>query len=765
MSFVRTIGLLVLIGVLFFTAAGLVGCSDDDDDDSADPGPESDDDTSDDDTSDDDTNDDDTPDDDDTADDDSADDDDDSFPFIAPIDPLNWKRYTCPADAKAGVSVVTGNFNIHGGKEGSPVEIGQALAEYGPFDVFSLQECPEEYAAPIAAELGMHYYYHAEQSLMTAAPMIDPQVFFFVDAGTGRFLHANIEIEGVTFSVYGVHENWNEVGDAQNRELIDDYVAVDPVDRLLLMGDWNEELGSTQAVILDEQLADGWASLGACPSCRTTWPAIMFYGAEGQQLIDNTYFNKSSGGCTVDGEIIHLTPNRSDHKPQTATIFFPETPAFTAPILLDIVHGFGPDAFALLFDKPIATADLELFLGDTEIPLVSQETIGDGTLVLVHAAGALATGAEYTVRVLSAEDVDGAQTTQSVDFDFPLYDNLLQNPGAEEDAAGWKMLGMEATDEINKVVPLSGAAFFSGAANNFRAHAVQDVPLDDFAALIDAGHGQLAFGGASATGYRVEPGGSSNILLPHDESEAVVEFFDGQGRLLKHISGGRFDTMYWQPWRVIDTIPPTARVARVILRACAAEMPMTFNSASFDALHLFVTTTETPHNLVGGNLVANPLFENWKQNWVMPGGMLLARDHWIPIRSNVDVNSATGEYWVAALMVNPGSKTVSQVIQLADYAEAINSNSLALEWGAYLRTWNPQSEAVLALTFFDESYDVLGTDQLGPFNIPEWFRYSKVTPVPAGTVAVNYEWIATTNVFLIGVGSFFDAPFVYPVGL
>jgi hypothetical protein len=739
--------LFFLIGLLALGMA--VGCGDDDDDDSL---------GDDDDAGDDD----DVTDDDDSVDDDD-DDDDDTFPFIAPVEPLNWSRYSCAPEAKAGVSVVTGNYNIHGGNEGTPEEVGLALAEWGPFDVFSLQECPEEYAEPIADALGMNYFFSEGQSLMSKTPLINPQKINYAVAGSGRFLHADVEIDNTTFSVYGVHVNWDDTGDKQNREMVDEYLAVDPVARTLVMGDMNEELGSTQAIILDEVMADAWASYGVCPSCRTTWPAIMFYGAEGQQLIDNTYFNKSSGGCTVDGEIIHLAPNRSDHKPQTTTVFFPETPAFAAPILLDVVYGLGENSVGLLFDKPIASADVELYLDDVEIELASQDAIGDGTLYLITAESGLATGVEYTVRVLSAEDVDGAQTTGTVELEFPLYENLIENPGGEIGATGWEMTGMEQTVEINHVLPLHGDGFFSGSNAHHRGFATQAIELDDFAEIIDAGYGLAIFGGASATGYRIEPGGVSNILLPHDESEGVVEFLDAEGKLLKQITGGRFDTMYWQPWRVVESIPPNARIAKVVLRAMAAEDPMIFNSASFDALSFSVATLEEPHDLTGGNLVANPLFEQGKQHWNMPEGMLLARDHWIPIRSNIDINSATGNYWLAAMLFKPGSKTVSQEISFAEYQEPIGAGELSVEWGAYLRTWNPRSEAVLRLTFFDGSEKVLGDGKIGPINIPEWFRYSEITSVPIGTETARLEWIASTSVPVISVGAFFDAPFIYPV--
>ncbi len=741
--------LFIILIFALICAASLFSCGGDDDDDDA---ADADDDTA-------------SPDDDDTtSDDDTApDDDDDDFPFIKLLESLAWKRYSCPAGEKNGVTVIAGNYNIHGGNEGTPEEIGQALAAWGPFDVFSLQECPEEYAEPIADALDMDYFYLGGQSLMTKAPLIDPESIDFVDAGRDHFLHAHTEIEGETFSVYGVHMDWNETGDLENRELIDDYVAVDPVGRILLMGDWNEELGSTQARILDEQVADGWASLGVCPSCRTTWPAMQFYGAEGQQLIDNTYFNKSSGACSASGRIIHLTPNRSDHKPQAVHVFFPEDPQYTPPILLDVVYGFGPRSFGLLFDKPIASAEVELYFGEADVELAAQQTIGDGTLLLIEAADALTAGAEYVVRVVSAEDTDGAQTTGAVDYEFPFYENLLANPGAENGETGWEMDGMKARRGFNHVVPLAGDAYFSGKGNHLRAHATQDVALDDYVELIDAGYGMLAFGGACATGYRIEPGGTSNILLPHDESEAVIEILDGQGQLLKHVSGGRFDTMYWQPWRVVQSIPPGARTARVVLRAYAAEMPLTFNSASFDALHLFVMTAQNPHELLGGNLVFNPLFHQRGLGWDMPDGAFVASDHWIPIRSNIDVNSATGDYWLMAFELWPRSKTVSQEISLTEYDELIESGGLSLQWGAYVRTWNPRSEVMLTMTFLGSSGEALGEDAMGPINIPEWFRYEKVTPVPTGTVAAKLAWTASTSEILIGVAAFFDAPFVYPV--
>ena len=710
---------------------------------------------------DDDSTDDDTDSDDD--DDDSTGDDDDSFPFIAPVETLKWKRYSCNEMTKEGISVVTGNYNIHGGKEGTPQEIGQELAKYGPFDIFSLQECPEEYAEPIADEMGMYYFFNGGQSLMSTTPLIDPQSHSYVIAGRGHFLHANFEIGGYAFSAYGVHVNWDETGDVQNREMVDDYLSVDPVERIVLMGDWNEELGSTQAIILEEELADAWSSLGVTPSTRTSWPAIMFYGAEGQQLIDNSYFNKSSGGCAVDGEMIHLSPNLSDHKPQKSVIFFPESTGYNPPALVDVVYGLGPDSIGLLFDKPIETAQVELYLDGEGIETILQQPIGDGTLFLVKAKNNLPTENLFSARVIFAEDIDGAQITDPIDFEFPLYANLVKNGGAESADEGWTFSGVAQTDEINHVLPLLGDSFFAGIGGYPRADATQEISLDDFAEIIDVGHGWAAFGGTCKTGYRIVEGGSSNYLLPHDECEGMVEFLDGDGNLLKHVSGGRYDTMYWQPWRVTDSIPPKARTAKVILRSMAVEEPWAFNSASFDAIHFSVMAAENPHDFAGGNLIANSLFKNGKQDWNMSDGIIIAKDHWIPIRSNIDINSATGDYLLVALMITPGEKIISQKIPLIDFSQSIEKGKLSLEWGAYLRTWNPRSQIILKITFLDKGDKVIISDALDPINIPEWFKYSKTIQVPTKAVFVKMEWIASTQTPIISVAAFFDAPFIYPL--
>ena len=741
----KTITLCLLLLLMLL---GCVACENNDDDHKQTPSPDPDDD-------DDDDNDDDN--------DDNDNDDDTPFSSISLIEPLNWKRYSCGEQTKSGKTIVTGSYNIHGGKEATPTQIGQALKDYGPYDVFTLQECPEEYAQPIAQEMGMEYFFSDGQSLMSSTPLINPQRYYFDVGSGGKFLHATTIIDGTEFSVYGVHVTWDQNGDLENRKLVDDYLAVDPVDRVVLMGDWNEELGSTQVTILEEQAADAWSSLGVPPSTRTTWPAIMFYGAEGMQLIDNTYFNKSSGACAVEGEILHLNPNMSDHKPQRSTIFFPDLPQFSAPILMDVVYGLGPDTLGFLFDKPLKQGAVEITYDGSQISIQDQYTIGDGTILLVQASAPLPVGNEVTAKVTSAVDIDDAQIAAPITITVPIYENLIQNPEAESGDEGWEFFEMETATENHFVIPLVNDYFFTGTGGHPRAFASQDIPLDSYVDVIDAGFGWLSFGGAYRTGYRLVDGGTSNLLLPHDECEGMVELLDADGELLGHVTGGRFDPLYWQPWRVTEPIPPKTRIARVILRAAAAEQPLIANTASFDALNLSVMTGESPNGLAGGNLVTNPLFESGDQGWEFPQGTILAKDHWRPIRSNIDIISATGNYLVTTLMLTPGEKTISQTIFLDEYTDLISTGQLGVEWGSYLRTWNPRTEISLHLTFLGDDSQVTGSDQIGPVNIPEWFIYSKIAPIPLGTVEAKLEWVASSDTAIIGVGCFFDAPFIYPV--
>ncbi len=739
--------ILFSILVICFCMVLSISCSqnDDDDDDSGD------DDVADDDTADDDSIDDDTTDDD-SIDDDTTDDDDD----VLLNDDLVWGRHICGGDVDGHTLVRVGSYNLHGGNEASVEELAQGISDHLPFDLLFLQECPEEYSDGLAAELAMNSFRYSGLTILSFTELLDP-VGISLEAGRS-VAHARTFIDSVEFSIYAVHLGWNSEGDEQCREFIDDIIADDPAERIIAGGDWNEEPGSSQFDILYEQFADSWSSLGLIPSQRVSWPANMFYGTEGALLIDNNLFNKASGACAVDGEIVNFSPILADHKLQFSTIAFPPTAAPQAPYLLDAVFGFEENVFALLFDKPMIQATVTVHDADRELTVVGAEPFGKGELVLVTLSEAMPLDASLTVTVNGGQDIDGNAIAAGESLTFVHHDNLIADNGFEEGGAAWTLSKMEVKDDDWwGVEPLVGEHFVSGLAL-LKSHgtAEQTIDLSTMAEAIDTGRAYLEFGGFSRTGYMTE--GPSNVQRPYDEAEAVVKVFDADGRLLAWYSSGRLDTLYWQPWRLVEPLPPGAREVRITLRAVGGMFGLLFNAASFDALHLSVVDASEPHGQVSGNLLTNPLFEDGFTGWEKSGLLLVGVDRYAGPIANADINSFTGEHWVAGLTTT-SNVSLTQTVDLGDYAAQIDAQTLSAFWGGAMRPLVGLSETSLSLTFLDESANELSEDQIGPYSAAEWFRYTSDIAVPAGARSAVFTMRGGSSLNLEAV--VFDAPFIF----
>ncbi len=736
----------------------LAGCGDDDDDShSSDDGVTGDDD---DDASDDDLDDD--------ADDDTwpplpdDDADDDDHPVLAETKPLRWGRYVCAETDPPGSSVVIGSYNVYGGHFATAEQIGEALADHGPYDLFALQEVPDEaFAQTIAAEMGMDHLEYADGiALISATPLVDPEVVYFT--GSGRHVvRANTTVDGAQVSAYAIHISWDEEGNRQTRELVDTILPADDAERIVIAGDWNDELGSTQMRILSEVMAEAWASMGVPPSSRVTWPSVYFYGTEGRQLIDNAYFNKSSGACAVRGEILNFTPPLSDHKPQWSEIAFPASPAPSAPILLDAMQGFGDRAIALLFDRPMADVSVIVAQGEAEVSPDSFDLLGDGDIVKLNFAGPLPAPADLNIYVTDATDAEGNALAEPAWIPFAFREELLTDGGAEAGGEGWTMVRSIVNGGWFWVEPLDGDRVFTGGTASLKSKAMQGADLTRYASAIDEGRARIVLSGASRTGTVLLGDLPYSWLIPYDEAEAVVDLYDAGGRLTGHVSAGRFDALYWQPWRAVGEIPPGTRYARVTLRSVAMGLLGAVNVASFDAVSLTVDVRAESSGVVSANLIDNPLFDDGLDPWTGSGGVVVMRDHWLPLffLPEADVPSATGDHLLAAAMIPEIEQWATQSFALpAPLAGDIDAGALSMRFGAWMTSWDGRNEATLTVRFLGESGEELGDASIGPINTPEWFAYEESADVPPGARRAEIEWRVTGDE-PVTYGSFLDAPY------
>lgn len=224
----------------------------------------------------------------------------------------------------AGLRLRVGTWNLHGGGDGSPQDIGAALLALR-LDVVGLQECPEDLATAVALAGGFEHHVWADgRALLAHAPLSDPTHHPF--AAGRAVLHANLQHGGATFSVYDAHIGWNAEGDLQAKELTETLLEPDTNPYLVMMGDFNDEHYSSQIQIIEARLQEAMFTAGLFPE-RISWPASGFDGSEGSQLIDLIFFSPALRPVVVAADVVNLAPVLSDHKPTWAELLFPSPAA------------------------------------------------------------------------------------------------------------------------------------------------------------------------------------------------------------------------------------------------------------------------------------------------------------------------------------------------------------------------------------------------------------------------------------------------------
>jgi maltose 6'-phosphate phosphatase len=219
-----------------------------------------------------------------------------------------------------GLRVRAGTYNVHGGGDGTPAEIGAALAAL-ELDLVGLEECPDDVARQVAEAAGLEHHAVIEgRALLSRGPISAP-THHPLQAGRA-VLRADVALGGRTFSVYVAHIGWNAEGDLQARELVDTLLAPDPNPYLVMVGDFNDEHLSSQNRILESVVVDAMATAGLFPG-RLSWPATGFDGSEGSQLIDLVFFAPALRPLVLDADVVNLVPPLSDHKPAWAELLFP----------------------------------------------------------------------------------------------------------------------------------------------------------------------------------------------------------------------------------------------------------------------------------------------------------------------------------------------------------------------------------------------------------------------------------------------------------
>lgn len=574
-----------------------------------------------------------------------------------------------PIPLPKGLHIRAGTWNLHGGTDGPVEAIGAALAAMD-LDVVGLQECPEDLAIAVAEHSGFsHYAWRQGRALLANAPLLNPSHHAF--AAGRAVLHANLEHEGVTFSVYDAHIGWNAEGDLQARELSDTLLATDPNPYLIMVGDFNDEHYSSQITIIEEHLQEALLTAGLFPE-RISWPAADFDGSEGSQLIDLVFFSTKLNPIVVEAEVVNLAPILSDHKPTWAELIFPSA---GAPAL-------GPDPFAAQRDPSAG------FPAESERPsnLLINPGAEDG-LQGWQAVGGFVAAAE--------RDQQSPRSGQAL---FTGYARPDRRPDAYADQRIDLSEEAEAIDE--------------GRAQ----------------LLIEAYM-------ATGYDIRTSSNALSNSPRPYDDAELTVTLEDAQQQPLGVLSSGRRGTLKWHAFRDRLALPPGTRSAQVRLHSHHKGGAGISNDAVFDDLYVGLSITPTSHVRLGADLVHNGGSESvvdkawsgqgWQRHEDQQALGIMAYPPW----------TASGHWcWATARSADgsEGTVTLSQDLDISAFERTQDEGRLGLRWGGWLRTLNARGQVKLQLQVLDRDGSVFATLSSPAQRFAEWSEVQALTWIPPG---------------------------------
>ena len=652
------------------------------------------------------------------------------------------------------------SFNIEGGGSSTARSTGKLLELHGA-DLVSLQEVPNASYLGEAARAGGYSYVSRldrGKAILSRTPLdLDEVIELVVERS---LIHVTTVVHGIKLSIYGVHLAWDVDGNLQAKQIVESVLPRDSNSRKILLGDFNDEHFSTQNATLELTLTDAFSDLGIRPGERTSWPATGFAGVKGHQLIDLLLYDPRGGMRTLWGDILHLNPVLSDHRPVVFDLELSDPVDVVPPSRIHLDTPFDLRTLIVRFDREIddrlaretARYTIQAASGEPG-PDVEEATVERDLRSVRLRTGLHQPGLQYEISVGGMPARAGARPGGPLKARYLPLINLLANPGAEDGTSGWQVTrSMASLTELRLVRPHSGGRMFAGAVSGSSSTAAQTVNLDDFAKEIDDQRATALVGAYLGTAAPTFLGKVSQPM-PYDDAEVIAEALAASGAVLAKASSGKVDSLYWRHWRSELPLPPGARSLRVMILAHRKMLNPGQNNAVVDDVTASVRIDLQQHFVRGPNLLQNGDLEasalgGWEAT---PGVVRLANYAQI---SGSQVVAASGEALVLARTSRSGSR-LAQTVALSAHGPLDY-----LRWGGEARTWGSRMRVTLRLLFLDFGDRVLLEDSRGPFHEAEWRHREWLTPIPIRAEKLRFSFEAEGS----DEGSFGDNFFAQVVG-
>lgn len=232
-------------------------------------------------------------------------------------------------------------YNVEVGRNATAVEIGNALSRYN-LDVVGFSEVPGgSWTRDVAKVLGMDYVIVGKystaghddkyKSIASKTPLYDFHEFLMTDTlHTVTSAKTKIGEKEITFHSVHFPFGWRDQAHidettAKISSFVNHLREQQPEEISIVIGDFNfipstaDTENMYHEMFKEAGLDFSWGDLGIDPSIQNTHNAFE-PGDEGNgNVIDHIMYNPSKAEA-IDGEIIHLQPPLSDHKPVWALI-------------------------------------------------------------------------------------------------------------------------------------------------------------------------------------------------------------------------------------------------------------------------------------------------------------------------------------------------------------------------------------------------------------------------------------------------------------
>jgi hypothetical protein len=563
-----------------------------------------------------------------------------------------------------GLTVRAATFNLHGGSEATAQQLGTFLAGLS-LDVVALQETPRALGVEIAAVAGFSAVEGDGQLLLAKAPL---WAFERIEVLTRSFVRARLMHQGVEFSVYSAHLGWNAEGDVQCR-LFRQHLDADPVPYQLVLGDFNDEHGSTQIGILDEAYQEASEKVGLYPGQRISWPATGFDGGEGSQLIDLIFFPRSLGVIVKEHQVLNTRPVLSDHKPVWVELLYPP-----------VGQTFMADPYAAQRQRqsPITGPNL-LSNPGAEEGLVGWTVKGDARAEADREEQRPFEGQRFFTGApnLPADALPVSSIAQEVDLSS--YAAAIDAKGAYLVAAGVLTTGysLDIDGEIR--------------SNRVR-------PYDD---------GELIF-------EVLDPNGA--VLARQSSARRDTLSYRKYEGLLPIPVGARRARLRFLSHRKANNGQSNDAIADALSLAVATELAphlRLFGNriSEGDAEHL-EPRGEGPGFRAHPDLTALGVM-------IFPPWAYSGEGHFV-------AGEPLGQ------VPTPGAR-LERSIDLSGLEAWLDADELALRFGGYGRTFRAESELRIQLEIFDADGEIWGAIPLAPVWEPEWTHFEGLVKIPKGT--------------------------------